>query len=836
MTAQETTNLALRFTSAVSPWWLVVVIPLGGAVVWWIYRRELREIDRQHRLALLALRLALVLTLILLAFRPNLVSERVITFPGRTLFVVDDSPSMSARDDRMSDAEALAIARQLGGPIDEDASPAFAAQQQVLAMQRELLEYHRYASGADRDSDAFWDRTTASQDRLTEALGRIGDHLSVVSVALEASPPRALEQIRRQTETISRSISALYTGPESADRGAIDRTIGELDALRDGLAAAQAELDRRAIAAGHDQLTERAERIRQTPRLERVAQQLAQYEPTAGEQLVSLMTGQPINWPTTAEGLTIQPGVTDLVQSIEQLTAEPGEFPLEAITLITDGQDVMGRPADAMQRTLSRMQAPLLAAGVGQPVEPTDLSITAMTAPPIAVLDQPLPIHLRVKASVGAPTEATVTLTRAGEQILEEQVQLQPTGDQQVTVTMTPKQPGMARYRVRIEPVAGEVIPRENNYADFVLHTRERKVGVLLIDYRPRWQTRFVLNILRRLPYVELNAIILTTQEGGELQRGAQRGTWPDSPAALDMYDLAIVGQLPDDTLTDAERDMLSRWVEDKGRTLVELAAEPVAPIHGLADLALTEHGQAHPMTEALASALPTASTADTGALMVHADSGAPVVTAGFRESGRAAALRSEDLWKALNRDHLEAHAAMVVELVTWSIESGREGDGDAAAPRLDRRRLRAGQSLVVRSETDDDAAPMRLLDPEGQTVAEARRVNDGLVSFDALPPGDFTLARASRAASPTVHVVRDDDELERLALDEARLTALASQTGGAYRPVRQLDRLMLERDPRQRVEQHERVWRLWDSPTLMLLLIVILTVEWVWRKLAGLV
>lgn len=841
MTPEQSTSFVLRFGAALSPWWLLLAIPLVAVAAWGLYRAEWPQVDRRHRLPLLALRVALVTLAVLLVFQPSLVHQRTLTYPGRELLVVDDSPSMAVHDSRLTDAEALAIGRRLADASEAEAAPMFAAGREVLTIQRELIAFARYAASADRDSDAFWDRASQAQDRIDDALTRVQEQITIADARLKPQPPEALAQLGGALTTVTGTVRSLFSGAEPDNRTAFDRAVVELDGLAQLAATVQAELDRRAIDDGDQALAQQAEAIRRTPRIELIARRLGRMTPRDRDQLISLMSGQPLAWPGDGRSLEVKPGVTDLVGQLETLADEPSDFPLASITLLSDGQDVAARPASSLEQTLSRMQSPVLAAGVGHADEPLDAAVTGLVAAPIAVVDQPYTVHLRVKAAIDGPTQARIAIRRDQTQLLAEQVSLIPSSAQHVSLTFTPDQVGLARYRVMIEPLEGEVLPHENNYVDFILHTRERKVGVLLIDQTPRWQTRFVLNILRRLAYVELNPIIVTTSEDGELRRGAERGDWPDSPAALDMYDVVIYGQVPDDLLTDAEQEALASWVDQKGRTLVRLASEsPTTTVDQLGDLVLTPQGRWHPMTRPLADALPVADADPSDVLLMHAESGTPLLRAGFREAGRVVDLQAEHLWEALNRDHLTAHARMIVHLVTWAIESEQYSgpDADQAQPprlSLDLRRLAAGQPLAARTAGLPANATARLLGPDGETVAEARGVGDGLSVFEQTPPGDYTIA-VGDLTSPPVHIVRDDDELDVLALNQQRLQTLSHRTGGAYRALVGLDRLLLEREPRERTEEHERAWRLWDMPIMLSLLLVLLTVEWVWRKLVGLV
>lgn len=836
MNVQETTNLLIRFTADVSPWWLALVLPLACALVWLLYRLELRQMDRRHRGPLLGLRLALAVLIVLMIFRPDLVHERTLTYPGRTMFVVDDSPSMAARDNRMTDAQALHTARTLDGQTQDDTAPLFALIHQVYAVQRELGDYERFSRGAERSRDEFWQTAAAYQDRIGEHLAACEEYLAIGRAMFGAPVPADMAKIDRQLASLAAELPAYFSGSQTPAHAAFVRAAAQGDRIIALARQMQGELDERAIAAGDEQLADRAQAIRRTPRVELLSRQLANIEIQTGYQAVSLITGQALDWPSDAAPLVTRAGVTDLVGRMQQLADEPSDFPLSAIVLLSDGRDVVGRPASALEQTLTRSQSPVMAAGVGDTIEPVDLALVELIAPPIAVANQPFSLMIRLKPALPQATETQLQITRGEEVVHSEKIKLTPGAQQDLTVRFTPTQLGIARYRLTLEPVPGEVLPVANNAADFVLNTRPRKVSVLLVDYRPRWQTRFVLNILRRLPYVQLNPIIVTTQQEGELRRGVELGAWPDSAAALDMYDLVFIGELPDDLLTDQEQRALTEWVEEKGRTLVRLGRRDADPIERFDNLVLAPAGLSHPMTLDLAGQLPVAEHDDAAVLLVDAAGGA-LLTADFRAAGREVVLHTDRLWKALNRGHLAAHARMVVEMVTWGLEAERiAADEQENAPfiALDRRRLIAGEPLGVRANVPDGTT-VRLTD--GEQVDRTQTTAGGAAVFAAAPPGDLRVElEGTELVSPSVFSVTDDDELDRLALDVERLSLLAQRTGGAYRALTELEQLLALREPTERVEQNERVWRLWDAPLLMGLLIVLLTVEWVYRKLVGLV
>ena len=110
--------------------------------------------------------------------------------------------------------------------------------------------------------------------------------------------------------------------------------------------------------------------------------------------------------------------------------------------------------------------------------------------------------------------------------------------------------------------------------------------------------------------------------------------------------------------------------------------------------------------------------------------------------------------------------------------------------------------------------------------------------TFGSLAPGDVSFRPKERpgAAPARVVVIEDYPELERLARDEQFLREMAASTGGEYRELVDFEECLRTLRPKERVEKEDTVWRLWDWGVVLALVVAVLTLEWVWRKLVGLV
>ena len=869
----------LRFTADASPWWLLLLVPALAAAGWWLYRVDFPGMTRPRRVILVTLRVILLLGLLLLAFRPNLVYERTLTYPGRVSFVLDNSRSMTVSDNRLSDGSALRLARRLSDerigrqPLHEMATALEGAATR-------LASFERAARGADRSRDAYWDRVAEAREAIEKRYREAAKRAAAATEPVGALGEEAAQKLKRAKSRFEKARTGLdrfFGGKELPSTDAFDRYGDRIAGIAATALDLQAQLDAARVEGDAD-LAQAADRVRGRERRALVNEKLAASGPALerlgteqGIERVGLMGGAADL--VEADDLRVpeaEAGPTDLVGAVRRTVERESDFPLSAVVVVSDGRDVEARPSAPLEQLLAKEQVPLWSLPVGGRREPVDLSVVGVRAPPIAVANRPVTVRARLKAAMRKPRSLELRIRRDGEAVVERSVELEPGAERVVRLELTPGSPGHKRYTAAVEPIGDEVVPQANNTADFVMTVRKKPVRALVLDWKPRWETRFAINTLERLPYVETNDMVVLTGQEGELERGTARGSWPKSPEALALYDLVVLGELPDDTLTAQEWSNLRRWLERKGRTLCFLAprsgagglpggeaaralfpigGEPAAnaPLKRADAVGMTASAARHPLTAALAGILPSEASAGAAlaprstALLTRAESGAPLLAVGHPGEGRVAAIDHPQLWRALNPTAHGAHQRLYVAMVTWAIESGWAGEKDGPRLWLEQRRARAnrgaqvwvrggGDAPVVEAVRGDEVVAAAEAEPAG-AEAELRRA-----VFAELPPGEvtFRLRGAGGVATPRVSVVARRPELDYFARAAQPLTRLAEGSGGGVRPFTQLERVLERVEPKERVERSRTVWRLWTLPLVLTLLFVVLTAEWCLRKAWG--
>lgn len=877
----RTTEWLVEYASPWSAWWLLLLVPILIVAGYRLYMMPYKGVKRSQVLALAVLRVAILVLLCCLIFRPSLHHRTEDRYPGRFLFVVDDSRSMTTTDIHMPVPEALRIHRSLS-ETSEGQPQAFHDMAELLWQAEDVLRsFETAARDLDPEEEAYWEiadaKATALENivddwqKLEQAAAPTGEGMQALWSQLKKTAPEAL-----------RRASALVNSREGQDRKAREALFGKLTECRGQLHTLQRASDNARVETAGGKPPSEADAVRKTSRLsllsKKLQRMLSKKDLLPANQtsaLISLQTGKEIPLDQLqGDGKKAEPGQTDVIGRMLELVKPESEFPISAVIYCGDGRAVPNREREELTSLLAQRQIPVLCAGVGSVTEPPDAAVVQLSTPPFAVKQSRVTARALLKMAGLVGKEAQARLMEGKKALATLPVYGKKRERQRAELSFQPEELGLKSWLWQLTAPAGEVFPRENNSIEFAVEVRSEKVRVLLVDKCPRWQTRFLINTLLRLDYLDLNVLVVDTLEGGELKRGVQRGTYPQDEATLDMYDLVILGDLPADTLSRAEGEQLVQWVNKKGKTICFLAPEsvpscaklspplwPLDPkgyainrrIRAPLDLQLTQAGRFHPLTSAFAGELQSLKSkeapgvlADTQLLMADGESGAALLACRQVGAGKSVLLGSDRLWKALNPTLLEAHQRMVVELVTWGVRRNHDiKPEEKVEPILccDRRVLHTGEPLQVwvRGKEPGAVVEARNGDDRIHSAKVTRHMPDskwGHAVFADLPGGRMRLQLKDdpKVKLEPVVVLERDEELSFLARDVDFLDELAGGSGGASGDFTEMEHLLPGVNPKQNIKRFEDVWRLWDSTWVLAFCVVALALEWAYRKWVGLV
>lgn len=394
------------------------------------------------------------------------------------------------------------------------------------------------------------------------------------------------------------------------------------------------------VASNDDTYKKAIEQFDQTTRWQRVTDSLtgegavlSKLAESHDVQLVELGPGEPqVRWtsvdPKDLDALKKdQPtsSVSDLTTGVKtRLGGETGDkqvaeqkrsgddaAPTVAV-IISDGQHNRGPSPVALAQSLGARDVGVYTVLAGSPKPAEDLSVLDIEAPESVyhedrmrgrvVLNDTMPVDreftIRIQHGDDTLWERKLRTTGAGQRAIDYDLSIRDAvakekGDadknKKVEVDSLPM-----TLRVKIDAIPDET-RTDNNQAPVSLRAIIQRPRVLVIDGRPRWETRYIASMFERDERWQLNLVYADPTEGEPrnwIKRGSGKGEFPKDRASLLAYDLIVLGEVQPNVLSDEEVTWLRDFVAQRAgglimvdgrrgylRAMGQTALEPLMPV-----------------------------------------------------------------------------------------------------------------------------------------------------------------------------------------------------------------------------------------------------------------
>ncbi len=214
---------------------------------------------------------------------------------------------------------------------------------------------------------------------------------------------------------------------------------------------------------------------------------------------------------------------TRTLEAMEDALRRIGRRDLGGVVLISDGIDAgqlggrvrKGEEIDQETKAfLRRLGAPVHTVATATDQGLKDLSIERVLHDDFAFIRNKISIDVVLRVVGFDPARIPVPLYREGKLLQTRQVEVGPDATEyKVTFELVPQQLGKEIYTLSAPAYAGEALT-ENNRKDIVLKIIRDKIRVLQVVGRPSWDERFLRQMLKRNPNVDLiSFFILRTPE-----------------------------------------------------------------------------------------------------------------------------------------------------------------------------------------------------------------------------------------------------------------------------------------------------------------------------------
>lgn len=905
------------------PWWAGIAGALAlGVIAWLLYRRDVGTMPWWLRLVLPAMRALAVVMIVLMLSGPVLHHRKTIGELARLWVLVDGSASMGLTDPSMDLGRKVLILQRLGLLAPDAVKLELPRAAEALANAQAAAQRTLAIAAID---PAQWKTATGEFEKEANAAHEL--------IAATAGSADRLERFRRELLEPGKALGR-RTLQQIDDR---NRAVQDLARLGEVARRWQAELQElfansiSALASADSPLRNAIAKFDAMPRWQRVQAMLLE----AGEKKmlselaqryeVQLLTveGESAKaiWQPTAKTSALPAvlpkpvgEITDLGAALRSGVGGQEKALRGAVVLFSDGQHNAGDSPVETAKLFAGRQTPIYTIGLGTHVRPRDVAVIKVSAPSSVFFEDRLRGEIVLKDDLPAGQAFTVAILDGEKTVWEAKLlsenkpvrrvpfdfEVKPLAEPRVkaaagaaTGAETSGLP--LELKVAIAPVDGE---RElsNNEGSLRFRAVTQKRKILLVDGRPRWESRYLRNMFERDEQWEMTAVFSGVRPGEPgFARGEKADQFPSDRARLEVYDLIIFGEVARSAWKGEELQWIRDFVEKRGGAIVfidgargrfadykETPIGPLFPVDWTDATPIREGIQRLVLTARAAGLAPFALApekelnADTWAklppphwlsgvkplpgaeVLLEAEvNGQRLPAALYRPVGAGKVFYHafDDSWRWRYEVADQWHVKYWNQAANWvaelpfavrdkfvSLDAGAitYQPGESADLRV---RLRDGEGRPVSDATVD-----AVLYREGKKSATIRLAADengsGLFrgKTAALQPGAYEVAVESagipesqlRARTQFKVEPRETGELTQLSLNEELLRGIAAASGGEYLREENIERLAPLLAPMSEGKVIEADTVLWQSWWWFLPLVGLLTVEWALRKRAG--
>ena len=282
-----------------------------------------------------------------------------------------------------------------------------------------------------------------------------------------------------------------------------------------------------------------------------------------------------------SERIELLPGNTDVLNILQAVTAEDGAGEVRGIVLLTDGRQSVPGDLTSATQLLSSLGVPVYAIPIGSRIPPRDLSIVAVDVPEAIFLNDKAQIQATLATFGFEGEELTVRLEQDGK-TLEEKKLIASADSAVATFAVPSTETGRFDYRIVADLKDGE-LRDDNNSRDVTLHVVDNKARVMLLDGDPRWEFRYLKNLLERDKQVDSSIVLFRQPYLNLLDDSYIASKLPPLDAfALELAktDLLIIGDVLAENVEPSVWELVEKAVSRDGLTVVIIPGRQSMP-HG---------------------------------------------------------------------------------------------------------------------------------------------------------------------------------------------------------------------------------------------------------------
>jgi len=277
-------------------------------------------------------------------------------------------------------------------------------------------------------------------------------------------------------------------------------------------------------------------------------------------------------------------GNTDIVAAGKSALARSrsGGKRLTGMVLISDGRHIpTARHNDLGIRAQSQGTA-IFPLPLGGEVPPRDLLVKSTRRQHVAFVGQKTRLRATVAArGLGQVSPTIRLLDTTGAEVASRKLDIPADDQAEAAFEIVPSAEGYYEYVFSVPPWEDERTI-ENNTARFGVLVLAGKMKVFMAEGTPHWDSKFVAQLLRKQPNMELTSVYrLSSDRFFRVETDASRvshaseAIFPDTPDEINAYDLVLFGKGTEYFLTPERVALLKSFVKERGACVVFFRGKP---------------------------------------------------------------------------------------------------------------------------------------------------------------------------------------------------------------------------------------------------------------------
>jgi len=272
---------------------------------------------------------------------------------------------------------------------------------------------------------------------------------------------------------------------------------------------------------------------------------------------------------------------TMLGQALEQTLRRVAARPVAGVVLLSDGRssDSVGRTA---LKQLEARQVPVFTVPLGSAQPLTDMALNRLEVPSAAFVGDLVPVSVDIERLGGDPANPVsgkLQLVDEKTDTVLDEVPLEtgPNAGQRVTLTARPQDTGQATWTVRLALDTPD-LTQENNRLPVRVDLVDRPIRVVYFDGYPRWEYRYLKNLLVREGSIKSSTLLLASDKRYIQEGNEPLDILPRTQEAWNEFDVIVMGDLRPNLFTEDQLNQIRSLVADRGAGLLWVGGPGATP------------------------------------------------------------------------------------------------------------------------------------------------------------------------------------------------------------------------------------------------------------------